>query len=91
MSPDTLRHHANGGVSMSAFNTSKQKLLPAEERVVINHICVSADRGFPMHHKTVIDHVNAIIEARSREKIDAESNWIDCFLGRHHDELQTLE
>ncbi|KAJ7026751.1 hypothetical protein C8F04DRAFT_927131, partial [Mycena alexandri] len=32
---------------------------------------------------------NAIIEARGGEKIAPESNWIDRFLGRHRDELQT--
>jgi hypothetical protein len=74
---------------MSVFNVSKQKLSPAEERVVINHICVSADCSFPMRHKAIIDHANAIIEACGGEKIDPESNWINCFLGRHHDELQT--
>jgi hypothetical protein len=74
---------------MSVFNVSKQKLSPAEERVVINHICVSADCSFPMRHKAIIDHANAIIEACGGEKIDPELNWINCFLGRHHNELQT--
>jgi len=29
--PSTLGHHAQGGISMSAFNAKKQKLSPAEE------------------------------------------------------------
>lgn len=89
VSHDTLRRHANGGVSMSAFNASKQKLTPAEEHVLVDHICQSADRGFPMIHKAVVAHANAIIGARNGEPIDPEGNWIDRFLQRHRDELQT--
>jgi hypothetical protein len=88
VSPDTVRRHANGGVSMSAFNASKQKLSPPEERVVIDHICASADRGFPLAHKAVVAHANAIIEARNGETIDPDSNWIDRFISRHRQELQ---
>ncbi|KAJ6536520.1 hypothetical protein DFH09DRAFT_833078, partial [Mycena vulgaris] len=50
-----------GGVSMSAFNATKQKLTPAEERILVDHICTSADRGFPMTHKAVVAHANSII------------------------------
>ena len=34
MSKSTLQCLVNGGISMSAFNASKQRLTPAEERIV---------------------------------------------------------
>jgi hypothetical protein len=89
VSHNTLRRHANGGVSMSAFNASKQKVTPLEERVLVDHICVSSDRGFPMSHKAIVAHANSIIIARSGKTIDPDSNWVDRFLQRHHEELKT--
>jgi hypothetical protein len=89
VSNNTLCRHANGGVSMSAFNTSKQKVTPPEERVLVDHICVSSDRGFPMSHKSIVAHANSIIIPRGGETIDPESNWVDRFLQRHYAELQT--
>jgi hypothetical protein len=89
VSNDTLHRHANGGVSMSVFNTSKQKVTPPEEHVLVDHICVSSDRGFPMSHKSIVAHANSIIISRGKETIDPKSNWVDRFLQRHHAELQT--
>ncbi|KAJ7193758.1 hypothetical protein GGX14DRAFT_339222, partial [Mycena pura] len=57
---DTLRRRANGGRSMAEFNASKQKLSVQEERVLVDHVLASADRGFPMSHAAIVDHANSI-------------------------------
>ncbi|KAJ7128353.1 hypothetical protein C8R44DRAFT_528589, partial [Mycena epipterygia] len=65
-----------GGQSIAEVNVKKQKLSPAEERVLVDHILISADRGFPMARKVVVAHANSILEARGAEElIDLESNW----------------
>ena len=50
----------------------------------------SADRGFPMSHKTIAFHANAILQSHLGDgyKPVGES-WIFRFLYRHEDELQT--
>ncbi|THH06322.1 hypothetical protein EW146_g9648 [Bondarzewia mesenterica] len=92
---DTLKRLAEGGRSMSAFNAEKQKLKAPEERILVDHILQSADQGFHLSHKKVVMHANSIIRSRpqgyasEKDLIDPESNWVDCFLIRHNDELQT--
>ena len=63
-------------------------MTPAEERVLVDHICISADRGFPLTHRAVVAHANEILKSRGGSPIDPESNWIHHFLERHHDVLQ---
>jgi hypothetical protein len=41
---ETLRRRANGGQGITEMNVKKQRLTPKEERVVIDHILMSADR-----------------------------------------------
>ncbi|KAJ7131462.1 hypothetical protein C8R44DRAFT_595580, partial [Mycena epipterygia] len=53
-----------GGASIRDFNAMKQNLTPAEERVLVDHILISADRGFPMTHQSVTSHANSIIKSR---------------------------
>lgn len=86
---DTLRRQATGGRSMAEFNASKQKLSPKEERVLVDHVLASADRGFPMSHAAIVAHANSILKSRGGELISTESNWSDKFATRHWDELQT--
>jgi hypothetical protein len=86
---DTLRRRATGGRSMAEFNASKQKLTVEEERVLVDHVLASADRGFPMSHPAIVDHANSILKSRGGGLISTESNWSDNFATRHWDELQT--
>ncbi|KAJ3532696.1 hypothetical protein NM688_g7385 [Phlebia brevispora] len=90
----TLSRLAKGGVSMSAFNATKQLLSPEEERVLVDHILESAARAMPPTHGEIAHLVNAILAAPGRHSDDTElrqcgQNWVDRFLLRHHDELQT--
>jgi hypothetical protein len=70
------------------MNVKKQRLTPTEEHVVIDHILMSADRGFPMKPRMVVQDANEILKSRGAEIIDPESNWVHRFLERHRDELQ---
>lgn len=87
----TLARLAKGGVSMSAFNASKQKLKPPEERVVVDFIKESADRGLPLSRGEIVDVAESILASKHGEGPDSTvgDSWVDNFLTRHHDELQT--
>jgi hypothetical protein len=90
VSKSTLQRLVNGGISMSAFNTSKQRLTPAEERIIINFCLESADRGFPLTVTNVYKCADNILTARlGDEHPPLGHNWVNNFLTRHRDELQT--
>ena len=90
VSKSTLQRLVNGGISMSAFNTSKQWLTPAEECIVINFCLESADRGFPLTVTNVYKCADNILNMRlGDEHSPLGHNWVNNFLTRHRDELQT--
>lgn len=86
----TLGRLVNGGVTMSAFNASKQKLTPTEERVLVDFAKESADRGFPLHHSALEIYANAILHVKHGDEYEPlGGQWIYRFLDRHREELQT--
>jgi hypothetical protein len=48
-------------MGMSAFNTSKRKLLYAEEHILVDFIIASADHSMPLTPHNITVHANAII------------------------------
>jgi hypothetical protein len=81
---------------MSAFNASKQKLKPAEECAVVDHILGSARCGFSLTLHQIKIHVNAILEQRfgsdyNKDKIEHQVGkvWVHNFIDRHNSKLQT--
>lgn len=85
----TLSNLVNGGRSISAFNASKQNLTHPEERVLVDFIGESADRGLPLSHKNIKAHANAIIAGRDKPGEPVGEWWVGRFLERYRDELQT--
>lgn len=91
VSPSTFLRLAKGGQSMSAFNASKQKLPPSVERVLVDHVVQTSRRGLPLNHQQIHDEALVLY---SRLNPDLTSpmlgeNWLDHFLLRHHQELQS--
>jgi hypothetical protein len=75
---------------MSAFNAGKQRLAPAEEHVLVDFALESADQGFPLTHANLYKVADDILTSRLEdEHVSLGHNWIDIFLNRHHEELQT--
>lgn len=90
ISKSTLQRRTNGGQSIQEFNASKQKLTPAEEHVLVNFILESANRGFPLDHKAIQHHANAIRESRLGGDCEkCGKAWVSRFLDRHRDTIQT--
>lgn len=85
-----LARAVKGGRSMDEANAAKQKLSPAEERVLVNFILNSADRGFPMTHRSIESYANAILQKRIGSNYQpVGSGWIFAFLDRNRRDLQT--
>ena len=74
---------------MSAFNASKRKLTYAEERVLVEFILESSDRGTPLGHKSIEEHANAILAGREQPGEPVGDSWVGRFLDRYRDEIQT--
>jgi hypothetical protein len=90
VSKSTLQRLVNGGISMSAFNASKQRLIPAEERIIVDFCLESADRGFPLTVTNVYKCADNILTVQlGDDHPPLGHNWVNNFLTRHRDELQT--
>jgi cytidine deaminase len=85
----TLSNLAKGGQTMSAFNASKQKLLCAEEHVLVKFILESANCGIPLSIKSIEKHADAIIAGHNKPGKPVGKTWVEGFLNQHRDQLQT--
>ncbi|TBU21163.1 hypothetical protein BD309DRAFT_835379, partial [Dichomitus squalens] len=56
----TVSARANGRTSIQDFNATKRWLTPAEEDVVVEFAIDAGLRGFPLTHRMLKDHVDAI-------------------------------
>lgn len=74
---------------MSAFNASKRKLTYAEERILVEFILESSDQGVPLGLKNIEGHANAILAGRDQPGEPVGESWVERFLDRYRDELQT--
>lgn len=82
----------NGGRTLDDFNAGKRALHAPEERVLIDLIIQSADRGFPMTHKQIKKTAEAVISKRqtsTQPHKGLRKNWVFRFLENHADELNT--
>lgn len=87
-----LKRLVDGELTISAFNAKKQLLTPAEERMLVDFILESADRGCPPTPAEVKRATTEIISSRTPEGAEPKKpgvNWVARFLDRHRDELQT--
>lgn len=85
----SLANLANGQRTQTELALSRQKVAPAEEKVLVTFVKESADLGFPLGHRGIEAFANAILHARiGPDYVPVGSTWIYGFLGHHRDELQ---
>jgi hypothetical protein len=92
LSHHTLRRLANGGKSKSLSNEAKGWLLPDEVEVVIRYAIEVANRGFPLTHRRLKEHVDEICTARLGSQFPEAGvgkKWTGRFVEKHHDRLWT--
>ena len=86
----TIINRHNGGRSIREGHEDLQKLIPAEETVLVNFLNESAARGFPQTPRNLADFANMIRRNRLGAKCeDVGESWTGRFLDRHRDILQT--
>ncbi|KIJ53755.1 hypothetical protein M422DRAFT_242002 [Sphaerobolus stellatus SS14] len=86
----TLSRLVNGGASISTFNLSKRVLTEVEEEKLLEYMVNSANRGFPLAHKHIRQYANMLLKNRPKHtQGTVGKNWVDCFIERHNDQLQT--
>lgn len=86
----TIARRCAGGPSIRQFNTTKQKVTPAEELVLVDFVKESADRGFPLSRSALKEYADAILEEKHGNADHAvHPTWVSRFLARHHEDLQT--
>lgn len=86
---NTLGRRVKGKRTQAEYAASRQKLTVAQERVLVEFIKESADRGFPLNHESIIMYGNAILQATQGLDAELGRQWIWAFLDRHEAELQT--
>jgi hypothetical protein len=88
---NTLQRAVTGATQvMSDFNSAKQRLTPAEERILVSHCSESANIGFPLTHTKIAIAANKILERRVENVQDFEKvgrSWTGRFLDRNRHEL----
>ncbi|KIJ27018.1 hypothetical protein M422DRAFT_191518 [Sphaerobolus stellatus SS14] len=57
--------------------------------MLLDYVLESADRGFPLAHHNIQQSANVILKGNSSEMQCVGKNWVDRFIERHRDQLQS--
>lgn len=78
------------GHSLSEFRASKQKLMPAEEEVLVASILEASKHGFPPTHHQIAREADHIQSARIGDSYEpVGKQWVNQFLRRHDKVIKT--
>lgn len=91
LSHATLRRLADGGKTSSEAQADRAWLTAAETDVVINFIIEMADRGFPLSHRRLKEHVDMLCRSRLGDAFPEKGvgiNWTYKFAMKHRDRLK---
>ena len=87
----TLKRLAEGGKTREKANANRRWLTDSEEDVVIDFISEMADRGFPLSHRRLKEHVDTICKARLGKNFPAKGvgeNWTYQFAQRNSERIK---
>jgi hypothetical protein len=87
----TLKRLAAGGMTREKANANRRWLTDGEEDIVIDFISEMADRGFPLSHKRLKEHVDTICKARLGDAFPAKGvgeNWTYRFAQRNSERIK---
>jgi hypothetical protein len=91
VSYSTLNRCVQGGRSITEANQEKQKVTLVQEWSLVQFMRESADRGFPLLHRQIEHHANAILQVTHGADFEPVGvKWVFGFLDRHHAVLQTF-
>lgn len=91
LSQSALSKRLNGQTSIRDFSAGKRWLSNAEEDIVVDYAIELAERGHPLSHKRLKEHVDEILKGKSElEDIPdggVGENWTSRFAQRHSNRL----
>jgi hypothetical protein len=90
----TLSRLADGGLHRKEANELRSWLTPIEEEVVVKFILEMGQRGWPLSHRRMKEHVDRIARARLGDKFPPQGvgkNWTARFMLRHSDRLKMAD
>ncbi|KZP16683.1 hypothetical protein FIBSPDRAFT_674880, partial [Athelia psychrophila] len=77
---------AKGGQTRAQVNAERSWLTDEEQGIIIRYICECGDRGFPLSHHRLREHVNEILRARLGSKFPPGGvgiKWTHWFAEKH--------
>jgi hypothetical protein len=92
LSPATLRRRASGIKSQARSNAERSWLTSEEAELVIDYAIEMSNRGFPLSHRRLKEHVDEILCARLGDQFPGEGvgkNWTQRFVEKHSDRLKS--
>jgi hypothetical protein len=92
LSYSTLTRLADGGRCKAKANAAKGWLTEEEKHVVVDYIIETGNRGFPLSHKQLKEHVDEICQAHHTKNFPAggvDKKWTHQFVEKHSDHIKT--
>lgn len=89
----TLTRGENRGKNQASTNVSKSHVTPGETNILIDLIGELGNRGFPLSHRRLREHINKILQARLGDKFPQGSvgkQWKNHFVKKHSDRIKML-
>ena len=88
---NTLIRGANGGRSRAEANAARSWLTEEETGIVIEYIGELGNRGFPLSHRRLREHVNEILRTRLGDAFPADGvgkQWTHRFVEKHSSKIK---
>lgn len=86
----TLNRLVKGGRKLSEFNMEKSWVMKGEQEKILEYATSTAERGFPLSHRRLKEHVDEICCVRLGDKFPKDGvgiNWTQHFQARNSDRL----
>jgi hypothetical protein len=93
LSPSVLDRLVKGGCTLQQARDEKTHLTPAETDLVIKFVVECGDRGFPLSHRRLKEHVDEILKVRLADGFPeggVGKNWTQRFSSHNCDCLKVL-
>ena len=90
LSSSTLDRHAKGGRSQRQAHEEQRWLNDSEVELVIQDIIAYGERGFPLSHRRIKEHVDLICQARYGDQFPETGlgkAWTARFISDHQDKI----
>ena len=87
----TLKRLSAGGMTREKANTNRRWLMDSKEEIVIDFIGEMADRGFPLSHRRLKEHVDIICKPHLGNTFPAKGvgeNWTYRFAQRNAERIK---